>query len=230
MICHQREVKDVEFPVIFTTAEMLYDHQRDFLERIFNAEVFDYYGCNEVGTIAYECEHHKKHISEERLILETTAADDNPMTNAIGEFAITDLNNYVMPFIRYKIGDIGCISHDKCACGRTSRVINSLEGRKQDFLKAADGNYVPAVFFPCRFKDLMGLDQYQIIQTDAHNITVNIVKNKLFSERELKWMLQEIKRMIGAQVNVRVEEFGQIPLTRSGKSRLVKSFVPLELL
>ena len=228
--CHKRGINDIEIPVIFTTAEMLYDFQRDFLEKQFNSSVFDYYGCNELGSIAFECEYKNKHISNEHVIVETTNSKGDPVINSLGEITVTDLDNYAMPFIRYKIGDTGIIPNDVCACGRSLKIIKSIDGRTQEFLRTLDGNYVPAVFFPARFRNLVGIDQYQIVQTDIHVIVLKIVKNRCFSARELEGMMQIIREMIGNDITITVEEHRSIPLTRRGKVRLVMTNLKIELL
>jgi phenylacetate-CoA ligase len=225
-ICDKHKINDIEFKAIFSTGEMLYDYQRVFLGKTFNCKVFDYYGCNEVGTISYECEYHNKHITDERFIIEATDSKGTPGIETMGETTITDLDNYAMPFIRYKNGDVINITHNCCECGRRLKVIKSVDGRSQDFLRTLDGNYLPAIYFPNRFYNLKGIKQYQIIQTDIHNITLKIVKNQYFSIHELEEMTREIKVKLG-DINVNLEEHHEIPLTREGKKRLVISHVPI---
>ena len=229
-ICHKHSLDDVEFRGVFSTSEMLYDYQREFLEQQFKGKVFDYYGCSEVGTIAYECEHHVKHITDERFIVETTMSENKQIVGRMGEIIITDLYNYVMPFIRYKNGDLCTLSENPCRCGRGLKILDCVEGRAQDFLTSIDGNYIPAIFFPSHFKSLKGMDQYQIIQTEVYNIILKIVKNRMFSQEELDNMIRKIQEMVGNGTKVKVQEEQFIPLTRSGKNRLVISHVPLKLL
>lgn len=224
-IFNSNGLNDIRFEVIFSTGEMLYNYQREFLEKIFRGNVFDYYGCNEVGSIAFECEYHRKHISEERLFVETTDSKGQ-VTNSLGELTITDFDNYAMPFIRYKSSDVGVITNTVCECKRGLKTISRLEGRAQDFLKTLDGNHVPAIFFPTRFRNLRGIDQYQIIQSDINNITIKIVKNINFSLKEIDEIKKEIKKMIGNTININIEECNYIPLTKRGKMRTVISHLP----
>lgn len=229
VIFHKNKINNIEIPIILSTGEMLYKHQREFIEGQFKGKIYDYYGCNEVGSLAYECEYCKKHISDEHVVVEITDYNGNSSRDSLGEFTITDLDNYAMPFIRYKNGDVGQITNDLCKCGRRLKRIKKLEGRKQGFLMTFDGNYVPAIFFPCRFRNLKGIDQYQIIQTDIQNIILKIVKNHLYSVAELQSLIRVIKEMIKGDVNVIVEEHNRIKLTNRGKNRLVISFIAKEL-
>lgn len=224
----KNNINGIHIPVIFPTSEMLYDHQRKHLENVLNGKVYDYYGCVEIGSLAYECEYNNKHITDEHVIIETARSDGTNVFNASGHLIITDLDNYAMPFIRYKIGDVGTLSDEKCGCGRGLRMLRSLDGREQEFLKASDGNLVSAIYFPTRLKKLKGIEQYQIIQHDIHHITLKIVKKDLFSPEILEKMIRVIKEKIGNNVNIRVDECDHIPLTARGKTRLVISHVPVE--
>lgn len=224
-----RGIHDIEIPVIFSTGEMLYDHQREHIEKTFHGRVFDYYGCNEIGSLAYECECHERHITDEHLLIEVAGPGGEPAVDTLGEFIITDLDNFAMPFIRYKNGDAGILSDVLCECGRGLTVLRSLEGRVQEFLRTADGNYVPAVVFPGRFRNVRGLDQYQIIQEDVREIVLNIVKNSNFVTGELEEMVRVIKELLGNDVKVVVRERDHIELTARGKNRLVISKVQKSL-
>lgn len=227
-IYSRNNINGIQFPVIFTTSEMLYEYQRDFLEIKFNGKVYDQYGCVEIGSLAYECDHNSKHITDEHVIVETINSKGANVTNTSGHLIITDLDNYSMPFIRYRIGDVGTLSDSQCQCGRGLGILRSMDGREQEIMKTSDGNYVPAIYFPTRFKKLKGIEQYQIVQNDIHHITLKIVKNTLFSPDTLEKMLQEIKEIIGNDVTIAVEECNNIPLTSRGKTRLIISHVPVD--
>jgi phenylacetate-CoA ligase len=218
----------LQIPMIVTTGEMLYGYQREYLGQQLSGQVYDYYGCNEVGSIAFECEYHVKHIADERVYIEITDEAGKP-TSALGDITITDLENYAMPFIRYKNGDTGTIVENCCKCERGLTVLMSIDGRAQEYLRALDGNYVPAIFFPATFRDLKGIDQYQIVQTDERTIILKIVKNRSFSGDELAAMTLMIKSLIGEAVLIKIEECDHIPLSRIGKTRHVISHVPFEL-
>ncbi len=104
-------------------------------------------------------------------------------------------------------------------------MIQTLSGRWQDFLRTPDGNQVPAIFFPVSFRELKGIDQYQVIQNTLDSITLKIVRNRFYSEAETESMVRTIRNAICPSVSVSVETCDQIPLTRLGKSRLVISHV-----
>jgi phenylacetate-CoA ligase len=227
-LLEKNEVNGIHFPLIFSTAEMLYDYQREFLQNQFNSQVYDYYGCNEIGSLAYECEHKNKHITDEHVIMEVIDSRSNSVIGKPGELVITDLDNYAMPFIRYQLGDVGTVTNEKCTCGRGLNLLKHVDGRTQDFIKTLDGNYVSSIFFPSHFRGLKGIEQYQIIQSDLHKITLKVVKNQFFIGKELEDMICVIKEVIGDAVSITIEECDYILLTKHGKTRLVISHLPTE--
>ena len=92
---------------IITTSEILDTYSKDIIEMAFKVRVYNEYGCGEVGSIAHECESGNMHIMSQNLIIEIDSRTSNE-----GELIVTDLHNYAMPLIRYRLGDYGEISHE----------------------------------------------------------------------------------------------------------------------
>lgn len=106
---------------IMTSAETLYPYMREKIECVFHKKVFDKYGSREVSTIACECEKHNGlHIFMDNVIVECIDSKGNELYDEPGELIITDLNNYALPLIRYRIGDMGVLTKEKCDCGRNT--------------------------------------------------------------------------------------------------------------
>lgn len=114
-------LKGVQPKGIISSAQILPEQSRKIIEQEFNCKVFDKYGSREFSGIAYECEaHNGHHIVAENYIVEILKNRRPAKPGEIGEVAITDLNNYCMPFIRYRIGDLAVAMENRaqCACGR----------------------------------------------------------------------------------------------------------------
>lgn len=208
-------------PVILTTGEMLYPPQRARIEEAFGGRVQDYYGSNEVGGIAFECEKGVKHIIEEHVVVETVDAQGRPVRDQPGRLVVTDLDNDVMPMIRYEIGDIGTISSEPCACGRPHAVLRELEGRTQDFLRAPGGRSVPAIYFATRFRDLKSIKTYQWVQQDETSVELRYVAAAPGAEQEARRLVTDAQRLLGDEVRVAMVAVSDIAPTARGKRRLV---------
>src|SRR5436305_75 len=78
------------------------------------------------------------------------------------EILVTDLHNYGMPFIRYRIGDLGVLrTTGRCACGRGLPKLHSIEGRTLDILRTRNGRVVPGELFPHVMKDIPEIEEFQ---------------------------------------------------------------------
>lgn len=88
--------------VAFTTAENLEPHQAELIGKTL-APVSDIYGCSEINGIAVRPANDSRYyIFQPHVIVETMPVPGEPMQ----EILVTDLDNYYMPLIRYKIGDL----------------------------------------------------------------------------------------------------------------------------
>lgn len=140
---------------VISSTEVLHARMRETIERVFGCKVFDSYGCREISQIATECEaHNGLHIVFENQYIELVG----------NEIIATNLNNYVMPFIRYKVGDLAsAIDYTPCSCGRCSPRIVSLMGRDNDNIELPSGKVINGEFFEFLFFGIPAVIQYQVI-------------------------------------------------------------------
>ncbi len=96
-------------PYIEVTGNYLEDNERKKFEDIFHAKVINLYGTIETWGIAYSGKDHMLYTMNDNVILEIIDEYGNPIQSIEkeGEIVLTTLNQFVMPFIRYKIGDRG---------------------------------------------------------------------------------------------------------------------------
>ena len=67
----EKENTVVPLTTIITTAEMLLDHQRELIEKVFQCKIYDNYGSADGQGNANECKYHNGlHSSSETAILE----------------------------------------------------------------------------------------------------------------------------------------------------------------
>jgi len=87
---------------VLTTAENLEEYQKEIIEKVF-APVGDLYGSGEVlGIAARPIGEDKYYILDPHVIMETIDSSIPGLKDVL----ITDLDNYGMPIMRYKIGDM----------------------------------------------------------------------------------------------------------------------------
>lgn len=213
---------------IITTAEKLYPHQREELERQFGCKVFDDYGSRETSVRASECDKHEGyHIASENGIIEIIDNGLPAHDGQIGKVIITDLNNYSMPLIRYENGDMAVASSRQCSCGRGLPLLKHIIGRESDIFVTPDGKYIPGEVFVHAFLDFEG-DQYQVVQKRIDEIVIKIVRGKHFDEKAMGTIKTELEKWLGDKIRINIDYVDRIPVPESGKRRYVISEVPMQ--
>lgn len=77
------------------------------------------YGAAETGVIAATCERGGMHVQADHLLVEIVDGGGAPVpVGAVGEIVVTDLHNYVAPYLRHPLEDRGRLLASPCACGR----------------------------------------------------------------------------------------------------------------
>ena len=138
----------------------------------------------------------------------------------IGEVVITDLNNFCMPFVRYRIGDLAeAMAPDaECACGRGAARVGAIQGRVQSIIQGTDGRYLPGTFLAHYLKEFdYAIKRYQVIQEERNAMTFRVVKGGRFSQQVLEEVLATFRRFLGEDMRIDVTFVDEIALVRTGK-------------
>ena len=222
--CYLRDhgITDLRPKGIVATSMMLLDHERKVIEQVFDCEVTNRYGCEEVGLIACECERHDgMHLNIPHVYVEFLDGDNKPVKpGEPGKIVVTDLNNFAMPLIRYRVEDVGVYRERACSCGRGLPILERLEGRVADFLKLPDGGQVAGISLVERtLTKVAGIEQMQLIQEAKDLIVINRVRGKEYSEDTDKKIIEAVREVFGDQVNLAINDVIQISQEPSGKYR-----------
>ena len=211
---------------IVCSAEVLTEENRRLIEATFGCTLYNRYGCREFAVIASECGKHKgMHINAENLLVETVV-DGQSCIERDGEIVITDLRNFAMPMIRYRIRDVGRIRETPCECGRGLPLMELSGGRVTDFLLATNGSKVSGIVIATYVvTNIPGIRQIQFIQDVPGAVTVNLVKGSEWTAQALAELTVRTRRYLGEDMQLHVKFREDIPLERSGKYRFSISTV-----
>jgi phenylacetate-CoA ligase len=208
---------------IVVGAEKLHDFQRETIEAVFRAPVFETYGSREFMLIGAECpEHAGLHLTAEHLIVEVVDDAGRPVAPGVeGDILVTDLHNRALPFIRYRNGDRGVMAGGPCRCGRTLPRLARVTGRRLDVLMSPEGRTIPGEVFPHLLKDFPGVERFQVIQEEPDRIRLLLVAGPAWRDRDEATIRAAITEITGAGVRLEVERVAAIPLTAAGKHLVV---------
>lgn len=112
-------------------------------------ELVSTYASTEMSTSFTECsQHHGGHHHPELIITELLDDEGNPVAGGeAGELTITTLGVEAMPLLRYRTGDVCTFHEEPCACGRMTKRISPIIGRKNQMIKFKGTTIFPSSIF-----------------------------------------------------------------------------------
>lgn len=210
----------LELKAVVSTAETLHDFQREAIEAAFGCPLVNEYGARDGGILAYQCREGSMHISAENAVLEVV----DPVTfetlprGESGVLLVTDLNNYVMPRLRYQIGDRAALSTESCPCGMGLPVLEKLDGREDDMFVTVDGKFIHGHAFNQVSRRMHSIRKFQIIQESPAYARLLIVAADECDQNEIDEFIDKARQLLpGTEVQVSMVE--DIPVSGSGKFR-----------
>ena len=210
--------------VVITGGELLTDDIRNKLENKFDCYVQTHYSCTEAGEIACECSEKHLHINEDWVIVEPVDKNNNPVPygKLSDKVLITNLSNYIQPFIRYELTDRVIVHNEKCKCGKTTRWLE-IEGRTDDILEFANGVLIAPMSFYKILQEVKKIRRFQLVQNSQDKLELRIVaedREQAFNNAKDK--LQEFLNSKGVS-NVEITLSDKSPMSNkiSGKFKHV---------
>ncbi len=217
---------DLGIRVAFVTSERLYDHQRETIQQVFGCPVANGYGGRDAGFIAHECPEGGMHISAEDILVEIVDADGRALpAGESGEIVVTHLATAEFPFVRYRTGDIGVLSDERCACGRGLPLLKEIQGRTTDFVVAEDGTVMHGLALIYVLRDLPEVANFRIVQPSRTRLEVSVVKGSGYRQATEDRIREALKQRLGQNVEIVFDYPDRIERERSGKFRYVVSRV-----
>ena len=216
--------------IIISHGEILTEEVRKFIETAFGAEVFDQYGSTEFNRMGWECKMHEGlHIDVDSIVLEVIEFEgrEQVSTGERGNVVVTGLVNRLMPFIRYKIGDIGILSDDNCQCNRAFPLLEKIEGRQDDFIVLPSGKIIAPRSIVHLIMNITGIWKFKVLQKKKDKIEIRIVKDKKFSKNTISEIKRRMKKIIAESVDIDIKVVDDIPRNKHGKLKAIESKIKI---
>jgi phenylacetate-CoA ligase len=215
----------LDFEAAITGSEKLSSNARSKIESALNTGIYDWYGLAEPTVTMGQCQNGSYHVFSEYGIVELLDANDSPIVKEgeTGRIVGTNFTNRALPLIRYDTGDLGTFTTKQCACGRgTPVVVSGIEGRKDDLLIGANGQFLPSVNFYSLFaKYGKQVQRFQLIQKNKFNFSLKIIRGPEFSENSVKTIIEGLNQRIGGRPDIEIETVERIIPAGAGKIRSV---------
>lgn len=206
----------IKLAVAVTNAEPLYEYQRAAIEEAFQCPVRESYGMAEIAAAASECDYGRLHIWRDTGIIQIDPASRED--SGAGELLCTGLVNADMPLIKYRVGDYGKLSDEKCVCGRNLPLLAGIDGRSDDLVYTIDGRHCSHLHLVLGGN--LPIYEAQIIQEKLNRVKVLYIPDEGFKAGVLETLTAKIRSRMGA-VTVVYEKVAQIPRSSRGKFKAV---------
>ena len=182
-------------------------------------KIRDNYSAEEVGFIAFECEHVPGfyHIAHSNVIVETIKHGSPPIDGKqLDRVLITHLHSYATPFIRYDIGDLANL-FDECKCGHKGPSISNIYGRSKNFIKHSDGRLTSFVVPVAELLPIVAFDEHRITQKTINTLLVELSGCGNVSETQREKLAHLLRKRAGQEFQVELRIVDEINWGQSSK-------------
>jgi phenylacetate-CoA ligase len=187
--------KDIAPRCIAATGSVLDPFLKSFIEKSFDAPVFEVYGATESGLIGFQCRQGSYHIMSDLVHLEFLKNGEPVPSGEAGHLIITKLYGTGTPLIRYNaINDIVAPLRKSCDCGMAGGLLQKVYGRDDLSLYLPNGK----VLLPSSFSEIYSKILYELKTNKVKN--TRIIQHDL-THLEIQVVIDEQLRTIGPSVD-----------------------------
>lgn len=208
---------------VITWGDTLVPMARKTIELAFKTKVFDTYGCGEGIQVAAQCgSNGNYHIHSLDVIVEIVDSKGDPVSDEeIGSILLTRLHPGPMPFIRYRVGDLGSLVYGNCSCGRSLELLKEIAGREVDEIITPSGNRLIVHFFTGIIEHYSEILEFQVVQNKKDSLILRIVPYNGIQKETLERLIKDLKEKGANDMHINIEIVKEITLNKAGKRKFV---------
>lgn len=208
------------------TSEMLFEDDKQLLEKQFGVPVVNEYGASELDLIAFQNQNGEWQVNSETLFVEILDDENNSLPyGKEGRIVITSLYNKAHPFIRYDIGDVGVLDEKSTY---KKPILKKLIGRTNDVAVLPSGKKSPGLTFYYVTKSIIEDDgnvkEFVIKQTKIDTFEIEYVSVNELTEIQIQKIEKAITTYLESGLHFTFIRKEKLERSKSGK---LKQFVSL---
>nr|WP_228778779.1 phenylacetate--CoA ligase family protein [Flavobacterium sp. J49] len=208
------------------TSEMLFEDDKELLEKQFGVPVINEYGASELDLIAFQNPQGEWQVNSETLFVEILDDENNILPyGKEGRVVITSLYNKAHPFIRYDIGDVGVLEEKSTF---KKPILKRLIGRTNDIALLPSGKKSPGLTFyyvtKSIIKDDGNVKEFVIKQTKIDTFDIEYVSQHELTSDQIQNIEKAITTYLESGLTFTFSRKSTLERSKSGK---LKQFVSL---
>ncbi len=235
LFCDRNDLDCREFALraAVCTAESIHPHQRFMIEDVLGCPVVSEYGAAETGIISYECPQGSHHVSDDAVLVELLDKHGCPVPEGeVGRVVVTVLFSHSAPIIRYDLGDLAVMTSRDCACGVKLSRLERIVGRTTGIISTPSGRRIHSSILSYVMKEYAvefgGVRQFWARQTHIDRLELHLVPDEEVPEEAKEWLLANMHKRLGEEVNTVLFFPSELPRATSGKLANFHSDLPVE--
>lgn len=201
---------------ITTGAENLLSQQVSVMRQAFGVRPVQHYGMAEAVANISECDRGSLHVDEDFAAVEFVE-DQQGRSRVIG----TNFSNLATPLLRYDAQDIVWTADRHCECGRPGRIVDSIDGRLEDYIVLKNGARLGRLDHI--FKNMVHVREAQIVQRESGALDILVVRGEKYSQSDEQLLRKEFGQRVGNQTEFTIQYVDELRRTNAGKLRFVAS-------
>lgn len=206
-------------------SESIHDHQYALFTQVFGCPVLRHYGHSERGVMAASTPGDDRYFFWPQYgHLELVDEAGRPVTQPgqRGEIVCTSFDNAVMPFVRYRTGDLGVWSTRPNPLLPGFPALDRIDGRVQEMVKCRDGRLISITTLgAAHFNQLAEVTAIQYEQDAPGLVKLKVQASHPLGVAVRKQIEEAIHDKTQGGCQVEVVEVDQIPRTPAGKQLML---------
>ena len=212
---------------VVTTSDQLTLLADARISRVFRCPVHSWYGSHEFNGYVAGTRPGTRRYAFNPLLVHAEVVDEEgrPVPpGGMGRLVLTDLNNYVFPFIRYETGDGATLSEEGFVGGFP--LMDELEGRSSERLEFPSGRTVSGVSlggYLMQVHDFSPLVRfYQCAQVGPNEVELRVVWARTPTEEERRALADALRRLTDPDTAIAIRDVTEIERFASKKAWIVR--------
>jgi phenylacetate-CoA ligase len=213
-------------------SENVYDFQLAKFREVFRCPIVKHYGQSERVLMAASLADDERYFFWPQYgFFELLDARGRPVTTPgeVGFVVGTGFDNRVMPFIRYRTGDLAMLSAGGHAALPGYPACERIEGRLQEFIVCRDERLISITTLGVgHFPELASVEAIQYEQHRAGEVVLKVVARPRLDPAQAEHIARAVREKTQGGCDVRVEHVEHIPRTMRGKFRMLVQNLDLQ--
>ena len=202
-----------------------------FIREAFAAPLASSYGCTECGYVFMECEAGRLHQNTQFCRVDFQPFAEEHGGPQVGRILVTTFQNPWYIVVRFDVGDLVRLEpQGRCPCGRNGGMtVAAIEGRLKNVTIRPDGKAVTQRQIDRAMSAVMGVEEYQVLQTARAEYAASIVCSPSGRPSTCRKQVGEALRSVyGNDAKVSVNTGRALSPDIPGKYRLVKPLIAID--